>query len=301
MSVLFHPYAKWTKKFCIYALRDDGQSTSGLEWAKCRSVPRRNNYDKQDRVKLNQRRGRNASKCTFWMEEGNFLGYLKNISRFIPKLAELMFPIHNIRRSLDVVEVSDWTIEAEEEVKRLAPYCLLKGTRTIGEIGSRVENISRLIRQKERSRGESGEKVFRHGGQVLRVSDKNNEGAFGSKEKPQEELGTKEPRKEGSDRMDYEALLARLVASAGKGMKYLHVFVGSKLLVDQVEESRVPKSKKIKKYREEIMDATSPFHRFWITHLLKALNPKAEVLTGLTSIRLEFLNQEVSAGVKKDP
>ncbi|GJZ85994.1 hypothetical protein Tco_0657604 [Tanacetum coccineum] len=63
---------------------------------------------------------------------------------------------------------------------------------TIGEMGSRVENISCLIRQKERSRGASGEKVFRHGGQVLRVSDKNNEGASGSKEKPQEELVTKD-------------------------------------------------------------------------------------------------------------
>ncbi|GJU23523.1 hypothetical protein Tco_1156865 [Tanacetum coccineum] len=49
------------------------------------------------------------------------------------------------------------------------------------------------------------------------------------------------------------------------------------------------------------MDATALFHRFWITHLPKALSPKAEVLTGLTTIKLEFLNQEVSVGVKTRP
>ncbi|GJS41696.1 hypothetical protein Tco_0566739 [Tanacetum coccineum] len=72
------------------------------------------------------------------------------------------------------------------------------------------------------------------------------------------------------DSMDYEALLAGLAAFAGKGMK-------------------------------EIIDATAPFHRFQITYLLKALKPRTEALTGLTSIRLELLNQEVSVGVKTRP
>ncbi|GKD74584.1 reverse transcriptase domain-containing protein [Tanacetum coccineum] len=103
------------------------------------------------------------------------------------------------------------------------------------------------------------------------------------------------------DSMDYEALLVGLVASVGSGMKDLHVFVGSKLLVDQVEGSRVPRTKETKKYREEIMDATAPFHTFWITYLPKALNPKAESLTELAFIRLEFLNQEVPVGIKTRP
>ncbi|GKB96853.1 reverse transcriptase domain-containing protein, partial [Tanacetum coccineum] len=93
--------------------------------------------------------------------------------------------------------------------------------------------------------------------------------------------------------MDYEELLAGLVAFASKGMKGLHVFVGSKLLVDQVEGSRIPRTKEAKKYRKEIMDATAPFHRFWITHIPKVLNLKEEALTGLASIMLEFLNQQV--------
>nr|GEU82241.1 reverse transcriptase domain-containing protein [Tanacetum cinerariifolium] len=41
--------------------------------------------------------------------------------------------------------------------------------------------------------------------------------------------------------------------------------------------------------------------RFWIMHLPKKLNPKAEVLTGLATIKLEFLNKEVLVGIKTRP
>ncbi|GJY29771.1 reverse transcriptase domain-containing protein [Tanacetum coccineum] len=101
--------------------------------------------------------------------------------------------------------------------------------------------------------------------------------------------------------MDYEALLAGLVASAGKHMKDLYVFVDSQILVDQVEGSRTPTTEETKKYKEEIMDATTPFHKFRITRLPKNLNFKTEVLTGLATIKLEFLNQEVSVGIKTRP
>ncbi|GJU34296.1 reverse transcriptase domain-containing protein [Tanacetum coccineum] len=83
---------------------------------------------------------------------------------------------------------------------------------------------------------------------------------------------------------DYEALLVGLVASVGRNMKDLHVSVDSKVLVDQVEGSRIPRTKEAKRYREEIMDATDPFHRFQITYLPKSLNPKAEALTGLQPV-----------------
>ncbi|GJT15743.1 reverse transcriptase domain-containing protein [Tanacetum coccineum] len=141
------------------------------------------------------------------------------------------------------------------------------------------------------------------GEQVPHMPEKNKEEASGSREKPQEELVPtpkawrlyvgREAVKEGfivgmilnsperkmfsyairlnfhtsEDSMDYEALLARLTASTGRGMKDLHVFVGSKLLVDQVEGSRIPRTKEAKKYREEVKDVTAPFHRFRITHL----------------------------------
>ncbi|GKC57940.1 reverse transcriptase domain-containing protein [Tanacetum coccineum] len=61
---------------------------------------------------------------------------------------------------------------------------------------------------------------------------------------------------------DYEALLAGLVASAGQNIKYLHVFIDSSTLATQMEGSFAPAMRQERKYKEEIMDATSPFHMF---------------------------------------
>ncbi|GKA60282.1 reverse transcriptase domain-containing protein [Tanacetum coccineum] len=101
--------------------------------------------------------------------------------------------------------------------------------------------------------------------------------------------------------IDYEALLAGLAASVSKGMKDLHVFMDSPKLVAQTEENHMPVMEQERKFKKEIMDATAPFHKFRITHLPIILNSKAEVLTGLAAIKLEFLNQEVSVGIKTRP
>ncbi|GJQ89125.1 reverse transcriptase domain-containing protein [Tanacetum coccineum] len=90
-------------------------------------------------------------------------------------------------------------------------------------------------------------------------------------------------------------------SSVNKGMKELHVFINSLALVAQIEGNHTPATKQERKYKEEIMDVTTLFHRFQITHLLKILNSKAETLTGLATIKLEFLNQEVSVGIKTRP
>ncbi|GJZ18881.1 reverse transcriptase domain-containing protein [Tanacetum coccineum] len=97
--------------------------------------------------------------------------------------------------------------------------------------------------------------------------------------------------------IDCEALLAGLAASIRKGMKDLHVFMDSPKLVAQTERNHTPTMEQERKYKKEIMDATASFHRFRITHLPKILNSKAEVLTGLATIKLEFLNQELSVGI----
>nr|GEU74944.1 reverse transcriptase domain-containing protein [Tanacetum cinerariifolium] len=94
--------------------------------------------------------------------------------------------------------------------------------------------------------------------------------------------------------MDCKALMAGLFASINKDMKDLYVFIDSLTLVAQIEGSHTPATKHKRKYKEEIMDATAPFHRFRITHLSKILNSKAETLTGLASIKLEFLNHEIN-------
>ncbi|GJX78061.1 reverse transcriptase domain-containing protein [Tanacetum coccineum] len=101
--------------------------------------------------------------------------------------------------------------------------------------------------------------------------------------------------------MDYDALLAGLAAYTNQGMKDLHVFIDALTLVAQVEGSHTQVTEHERKYNEEILDATALFHRFQITYLLKILNSKAEVLTRLATIKLEFLNQEVSVGIKTRP
>ncbi|GJY95840.1 gag-pol polyprotein [Tanacetum coccineum] len=101
--------------------------------------------------------------------------------------------------------------------------------------------------------------------------------------------------------IDCEALLAGLAVSVSKGMKDLDVFIDSPRLVAQTEGNHTPATEQKKKYKKEIMDATPSFHRFRITHLQKILNSKAEVLTRLATIKLQFLNQEVSVGIKTRP
>nr|GEX42446.1 reverse transcriptase domain-containing protein [Tanacetum cinerariifolium] len=72
--------------------------------------------------------------------------------------------------------------------------------------------------------------------------------------------------------MDYEALLIVLDVFVSKGMKDLHVFMDSLKLVAQTEGNHTPSTKK-----------------------------KGNVLTGLETIKLEFLNQEISMGIKTRP
>nr|GFA52862.1 hypothetical protein [Tanacetum cinerariifolium] len=74
-------------------------------------------------------------------------------------------------------------------------------------------------------------------------------------------------------------------------MQDLHFFVGIKFLVDYVEGNIVLRTEGAKRYREEIMNTTAPFHKFQITYLPKALNLKVEARTGLASIRIELTSK----------
>nr|GFB63504.1 hypothetical protein [Tanacetum cinerariifolium] len=76
--------------------------------------------------------------------------------------------------------------------------------------------------------------------------------------------------------MDSEALLAGLAVYVSNGMKYLHVFMDLPKLVAQTEGNHTPVMKQERKYKKEIIDATTPFHRFRITHLPNNLNSKEE-------------------------
>ncbi|GJX68086.1 hypothetical protein Tco_0303813 [Tanacetum coccineum] len=61
--------------------------------------------------------------------------------------------------------------------------------------------------------------------------------------------------------IDCEALLAGLAASIRKHMKDLHVFMDLPNLVAHTEGNHMLATKQERKYKKEIMDATSPFYR----------------------------------------
>ncbi|GJU18289.1 reverse transcriptase domain-containing protein [Tanacetum coccineum] len=62
--------------------------------------------------------------------------------------------------------------------------------------------------------------------------------------------------------IDCEALSAGLAAFVSKGMKDLHVFMDSPKLVAQTEGNHTPATEQERKYKKEIMDATTLFHRY---------------------------------------
>ncbi|GKB46679.1 hypothetical protein Tco_0897432 [Tanacetum coccineum] len=107
------------------------------------------------------------------------------ISKFIPKLAELMHPIREVRKALDATNGSGWINKAEKAFQK---------------IKRKLNKLQTLTNPKE------GE----------------------------------------------EALLTGLVASTGKDMKDLHVFIDSQILVDQVEGNRIPATGPEKRYSKEL-------------------------------------------------
>ncbi|GJU14054.1 reverse transcriptase domain-containing protein [Tanacetum coccineum] len=80
--------------------------------------------------------------------------------------------------------------------------------------------------------------------------------------------------------MDCEALLAGLVASVSKGMKDLQIFIDSLTLVAQIEGNHMPIMEQERKYKEEIINATAPFHR---CHTPKRGLDRKRVSRGVTS------------------
>ncbi|GKB78536.1 reverse transcriptase domain-containing protein [Tanacetum coccineum] len=62
--------------------------------------------------------------------------------------------------------------------------------------------------------------------------------------------------------IDCETLLAGLAAFVSKGMKDLHVFMDSPKLIAQTKGNHMPATEQEMKYKKEIMEATTPFHRY---------------------------------------
>ncbi|GJU28280.1 reverse transcriptase domain-containing protein [Tanacetum coccineum] len=56
---------------------------------------------------------------SFGVEEGRFLGHMVTKEGFIPKLAELKYPINKVRMRLDAATDSGWTNEAKEVLQKI--------------------------------------------------------------------------------------------------------------------------------------------------------------------------------------
>ncbi|GJS97904.1 reverse transcriptase domain-containing protein [Tanacetum coccineum] len=212
---------------------------------------------------------------------------LTAISKFIMKLAELKHPLRKEPRYMYPV-ASDKEVLWSRRASRKDTKCKRRGNaqpkqETPHKINSDAKGLEIIPRLEEIEEG-LGIKII-----------------LASPEEKMYLYAIRLKFKASSYAMDYEALLAGLAASANQGMKDLHVFIDSLTLVAQVEGNHTLATKQERRYKKEIMDATVPFYRFRVTHLLKILNLKAEVLTGLATINLEYLNQEVSIGIKTRP
>ncbi|GJV92384.1 reverse transcriptase domain-containing protein [Tanacetum coccineum] len=205
---------------------------------------------------------------SFGVKEGRFLGHmvtregLTAISKFIPKLAELKYPIRKVKVVIDgpIEEI----LKLFGREGRLAKWAAEVWTYDISYI-QRKEAEESVVK-----------KFFGQGEQVQKIPDANEGGTFNLSKKLQAK-STPTPRawrlymgkeiiEEGlgvgiilvspdekmhsyvirlkfntSDHaIDCEALLAGLAASISKGMKDLHVFMDSLKLVAQIEGNHTP-------------------------------------------------------------
>nr|GEV98701.1 reverse transcriptase domain-containing protein [Tanacetum cinerariifolium] len=254
---------------------------------------------------------------------------LTAISKFIPKLIELKHPIREAQTRMETAKEYGWTNETKEyqkETKQVTNIGHLKIRRRSNAMSTAKKRDNKFCAtgRKERNpdTSRSLRTVFRkHKVKVvtdgcmeetLKLSGR--EGGLGkwateirigiimiSLEEKMYSYVIRLKFKASNHAMDCEAPLAGIAVFTNQGMKDLHVFIDSLTLVTQVEGNHTPATKQEIRYKEEIIDAMVPFHRFRITHLLKILNLKAKVLTGLATIKLEFINHEVSIGIKTRP
>ncbi|GJU13610.1 reverse transcriptase domain-containing protein [Tanacetum coccineum] len=239
----------------------------------------------------------NLTMSSFGVKEGRFLGHMTN---------EAEEALRRIKRKLSKLQTLAIPKEGEDLM-----LCLRQRNKTISSV-LLVEREGIQIPVSYEAEGPVVKKFFGQGEQVEETPDANNGGIFDlskgfqanstpttrawrlylGRETIEEGSGVgiilispKEKMysyaiwlkfKASNHAMDCEALLAGLAASANQGMKDLHVFIDSLTLVTQIEGNHTPATEQERRYKEEIIDAMVPFHRFRITHL-----PNSKILKNL--------------------
>ncbi|GKB13492.1 hypothetical protein Tco_0847415 [Tanacetum coccineum] len=255
---------KELKKFSSYALEDDGEDVEYIQ----RKLKRVN-------IKID------PVTSSFGVKEGGFLGYmvtkegvkadlekiqaiilgpsprspnqirilflqLTAISKFIPKLAELKYPIYKARMRLGTVKESGWTNEAEEALRRKEAEGPVvkkffgqgeKVQETLDENEGGTLNLNRELQTKSTLTPRAwrlylGKETIEEdsGMGIILVS-------------PEERMHSYVIRLKfntSDHAIDCEALLAGLAVFVSKGMKDLHVFIESLRLVAQTEGNHMP-------------------------------------------------------------
>ncbi|GJT45243.1 hypothetical protein Tco_0953958 [Tanacetum coccineum] len=268
---------------------------------------------------------------SFEVKEGRFLGYMltKEGVRADPE----KYPIRKVRVRFKTTEGSGWTNEAEEALQRIKRklnklqtlavpkegeilmLCLCHKDRMISSV-LLVEREGIQIHVSYVSQPLQGMEIFYTPMEKMETLDANEGGTLNLNKELQEKstptprawrlyLG-KETIEEGSgvgiilvipkERMHSYAI--RLKFNTSDYAIDCEALLGGLFVYVSKEGNHTVAIEQERKYKKEIMNATTPFHRFRIIHLPKILNFKAEVLTELATIQLKCLNQEVSVGIK---
>nr|GEY45036.1 hypothetical protein [Tanacetum cinerariifolium] len=211
------------------------------------------------------------------------------ISKFIPKMAELQYPIRKVRMRFETTEGSGWTNEAEKALRRIKRKLnklqnigcskgrkhkvkvitdgpmeeILKLSRKEGRLAKwateiRTYDISYILGRE--AEGSVLKNFFGQGEQVEETETiKEGSGVGIILVSPEEKMYSYAIRLKfnaSNHAMDCEALLTRLAVSVSKGTKDLHVLMDSPKLVAQTEGNNTPVTEQERKYKKEIMDAT---------------------------------------------
>ncbi|GJV92733.1 hypothetical protein Tco_1540546 [Tanacetum coccineum] len=206
---------------------------------------------------------------------------LTTISKFIPKLIELKYPIREARMRFKTAKGSGWTNKAEEALRRIKSklsklqtlaipkdgevlmLCLRQRNETISSV-LLVEREGIQIHVSYEAEGSVVKKLFGQGKQVEETPNANEEGMLNLSKKLQAK-STPTPRA-------WKFYLG-LAASTNQGMRDLHVFIDSLTLVAQVLNHSPPKNPK----------------------------PKSRNADRIGNYKFGLLNQEVSVGIKTRP
>ncbi|GJU23809.1 reverse transcriptase domain-containing protein, partial [Tanacetum coccineum] len=217
---------------------------------------------------------------------------LITIGKFIPNLAKLKYPINKVRMRMDAKAGSGWMNEAEEALQRIKiklnklsipkegeklMLCMRQRNRMISSVlmGASFNSHSKIPKDNlQETQGDSDNrwtsggntKAFQKRRMISKMGKETIKEGLGvgiiivSPDEKMHSYAIRLKFNTFDHAMDCEALLVGLVASVNKGMKDLHVFIDSLTLVAQIKGNHMPAIEQERKYKEEIMDATAPFH-----------------------------------------